>query len=447
MTELTAARDRYLSDFEAFERTDRAAGPDWLRAIRRGAVERFAELGFPTSRDEDWKYTSLAPLEKFRFRPLLDGAPEEPAPELIARFALGEASNRLVFVDGRHSAKLSAAGPLPGGVRLLSLAEALVTDTGLVEAHLARHADHGRHGFTALNGAFLQDGLFLYVPPGVRVAEPIHVVFIGRATENPTLAQPRNLIVVERQAEATVVESYAGLGHDLYLTNVVTEVVAGAGAVVDHYKVQEESERAFHVSTNRVTQARDSRVAFCSVALGARLARNEVHVLLDAEGSECTLSGLYVISAQQHVDNHTVVDHAKPRCTSRQLYKGVLDGRSRAVFSGRIIVRPDAQKTDAHQTNKNLLLSDGVEVDSKPQLEIFADDVKCTHGAADGQLAEDALFYLKSRGLGDEAARTLLTYGFASEILARIGVTSLRTRLDELVIARLRRDREPKETS
>jgi Fe-S cluster assembly protein SufD len=447
MTQLTAARDRYLADFEAFERAGRTAEPDWLRALRRSAIERFAELGFPTPRDEDWKYTSLAPLGGCAFRPVLDGAPPEPGLAALAPVALDE-TTRVVFVDGRYSARLSVTRPLPGGTRLLSLAEAVTTDADRVQEHLGRHADPGRSGFTALNGALARDGLFLYVPPGVRVAEPIHVVQVGRAAGGPTLAQPRHLIVLDRDAGATVIESYVGLGDDAYLTNAVIEIVAGAGSALDHYKIQEESPRAFHLATHRVTQARGSRVALCSVALGARLARNDLHVVLDAEGSECALSGLYVIAAEQHVDHHTVVDHARPRCTSRQLYKGVLDGRSRAVFSGRIIVRPGAQKTDAHQTNKNLLLSDGVEVDSKPQLEIFADDVRCTHGAADGQLAEDALFYLRSRGIGDAAARTLLTYGFASEVLARVGPAPLRARLDALVLARLRRDREaPKETS
>ncbi len=251
------------------------------------------------------------------------------------------------------------------------------------------------------------------------------------------MAHPRSLIVLGRDSQVSVVESYVAPDSDIYLTNAVTDIVVGEGARLDHYKLQHESPRAFHIGRARVSQQRDSRFASCSIAFGGRLVRNDVHAVLRGEGAECALNGLFVIGGQQHSDTHTVVDHAAPHGTSRQLYKGVLDGRARGVFNGRIVVRPGAQKTDAHQTNKNLLLADGVEVDSKPQLEIFADDVKCSHGAADGQLAAEALFYLKSRGLDEAAARALLTYGFASEVLARIPDATIRTRLEGLLAARL----------
>jgi Fe-S cluster assembly protein SufD len=275
------------------------------------------------------------------------------------------------------------------------------------------------------------------VPAGVVVESPIHLLFVTVTRDAAPVIQPRSLIVLDRASQATVIETYAAVSAETYLTNATTRCILGAGASLDHHRVQQESERAFHVGATDARQARDSRFASTSIVLGGRLVRNDVRVRLEAEGATSTLHGLYVIGGRQHVDTHTTVDHAAPHGTSRQLYKGVLDGRARGVFDGRIIVRRGAQKTDAHQTNKNLLLSDGVEVDSKPQLEIFADDVKCSHGAADGQLADEALFYLRSRGLGEDTARALLTYGFASEVVSRIPIDALRVRLEALLTARL----------
>jgi Fe-S cluster assembly protein SufD len=444
MSMVATPKDTYLAGFEALERAGTAA-PAWLHRIRRSAIDRFAEVGFPTVRLEDWKYTNVAAIAAAAFPPVLDEAPAGPGAEALEPFAFATPGPRLVFVNGRYSAKLSSPASLPSGVRVTSLAEALVTDAAVVERHLARHGDWARNGFTALSAAFAQDGAFVHLAPGTRVEEPIHLLFVAAAPAAPVLSQPRNLVVAERESRATIVEHYVAVGDDTYLTNAVTEVVAGEGAIVEHYRVQQESRRGFHVGTTEVRQARDSRFTSGSVSLGGRLARHDLNVRFDAEGASCELDGLYVVGDRQHVDNHTLIDHARPRCTSRQLYKGVLDGASRAVFNGRVIVRPDAQRTDAHQTNKNLLLSASAEVDTKPQLEIFADDVKCTHGAAVGQLGEDAVFYLRSRGLGEAAARTLLTYGFVSDVLARIAVEPLRARLDALLMARLR-DARAKET-
>jgi Fe-S cluster assembly protein SufD len=299
-------------------------------------------------------------------------------------------------------------------------------------------AAEGGDGFAALNTAFWRDGAFVQTPAGVRLATPLHLLFVATAPGPATVAHPRNLIVLGRSSQLTVVEHYVSANGNPYLTNAVTDLVVGEDACVDHYKLQHESPRALHVGRTRVRQQPDSRFASCAVAFGGRLVRNDVHVVLNGEGAECRLDGLFVIGGEQHSDTHIVVDHAAPRATSRQLYKGVLDGRSRGVFNGRIVVRPGAQKTDAHQTNKNLLLADGVEMDSKPQLEIFADDVKCSHGAADGQLAGEAIFYLKSRGFGEAAARALLTYGFAGEVLGRIRQERVRARLEAALAARLR---------
>jgi Fe-S cluster assembly protein SufD len=436
-------KEQYLADFDAFERNGAAQSPSWLRSLRQASIARFAELGFPTVREEAWRYTSVAPVLERAFRPTGGETSHGLERDVLAPFMLGPADwSRLVFVNGRFSAKRSSVRPLPGGARFVSLAEALVTEAGLLEPHLGRHADSEHDGFTALNTAFARDGAFVSLPAGGRLPDPIHLVFVGASD---ALAQPRILVVAGPASEATIIEHYVGLSDQAYLTNAVTEIVAGEGAVIHHYILQEESERAFHVGTLQIDQDRDSTFRACSAAMGGRLVRNNLGVRLRAEGGTCALDGLYVVTGRQHVDNHVTVDHAAPRCASQQLYKGILDGRSRAVFNGRILVRRDAQKTDANQTNKSLLLSEGPEVYSKPQLEIFADDVRCTHGAAEGQLAEEAIFYLKSRGLGEAAARTLLTYGFAREVIDRIAVEPVRARLDRLLLARLRPDRVAEE--
>lgn len=449
MTQVATPKDAYLAGFEALERAGAASSPAWLRRIRREAIARFAEQGFPTVRLEDWKYTNVAPIAATVFRPA-DGAPNGLPAEAIEHVVAGDgARHRLVFVNGCYSAKLSSVAPLPGGARVTSLAEALITDAAVLEQHLGRYAPSEGidYGFTALSTALAQDGALVYLPPAVRVAEPIHLLFVATAPAAPVLAQPRVLVVIERGSEATLVESYVSVGEDSYFTNAVTEIVLGEGAILEHYKIEQESELAFHVGTTQVAQGRDSSFTSGSVSLGGKLARNNLGLRFTAPGASCTLNGLYVLHGRQHVDNHTLIDHAVPRCTSRQLYKGVLDGSARAVFNGRVIVREDAQHTDAHQTNKNLLLSEGAEVDTKPQLEIFADDVKCAHGAAVGQLGEDAVFYLRSRGLGEEAARTLLTYGFMSDVISRITIEPIRARLDRLLMARLREARPAKETT
>ncbi|HET9492300.1 MAG TPA: Fe-S cluster assembly protein SufD [Methylomirabilota bacterium] len=429
-------KERLLAAVARLER-DTAGAPAWLVDGRRRARDRFAEAGLPTTRDEEWKYTSLAPLLATDLDPAAEVEIDGVSEEAIAPFLMGDPSwRRLVFVNGRYSPKLSSVAFLPGGVRIGSLAEAVLTDAGALREHVAGDGDGD--GFTALNAALWRDGAFVLVPAGAVVPAPLHLVFVATAPAAPTVGHPKNLIVLGEGSELTVVESYVAVGDDRYLTNAVTDIVAGAGARVDHYRLQHESSRAFHVGRTRIAQQRDSAVTSCAITFGGRLARHDVHVVLGGEGAECALNGLFVIGGAQHSDIHTVVDHVVPRGTSRQLYKGVLDGRARGVFNGRIVVRPGAQKTDAHQTNKNLLLADGVEMDSKPQLEIFADDVKCSHGAADGQLAGDALFYLESRGFGEAAARALLTYGFASEVLGRIQEPTVRARLEAALTARLR---------
>ena len=416
-----------------------AAGPSWLREERRRAIDRFAEHGLPTTRDEEWKYTSLAPLAAVRLD-LVDDAAEVPADDVLAPYLIGDASwTRLVFVNGRYVAKLSTLQPLPSGAHAGSLADALITDAELVRTHLAAAPVRSSDPFGDLNTAFWADGAFVHVPAGVELDAPIQLLFATTTEGGPGAVHPRNVVALDRASRVSLVETYVTLGPaPAYLQNAVTDAVLAPGATLTHQRVVLEAARAVHVGRMRLRQERDSRVDSWALVLGGRLVRSEMDIeLLDA-GAECALSGLVVAGGEQHADIHTVVDHAAPRATSRQLYKGVLDGRARGVFSGRVVVRPGAQGTDAHQTNKNLLLSDTVEVDSKPQLEIFADDVKCSHGAADGQLGEDAIFYLESRGIDEAAARSMLTRAFANEVLDRIPNEPVRRWGMDLVAGRLR---------
>jgi Fe-S cluster assembly protein SufD len=435
MTDRTTA-ETFVAAFAEQERRAAAGEPAWLRDARRAAIARFADRGLPTTRDEDWKYTSLAPVRETAFE-AADGA-ADPAGERLAPLLIGgDAGPRLVFVNGRYAPALSSVRGLPPGARLGSLADAARRDAEALRPHLAPEAWGDADAFTALNAASWRDGAYLALPPGARVRPPLQLVFLAISPEAARVAHPRTLLLLGRDCEATVVETYAGLAPDVYLTNAVTEVVLGDGARLDHARLQLESPRALHVGRTAVRHGRDSRVESFAIDFGGRLARHDVHAVLGAEGAACTLGGLFVIGGVQHVDTRTVVDHAAPRATSRQLFKGVLDGRAHGIFNGRVVVRPGANGTDAQQTNKNLLLADGVQVASKPQLEIFADDVKVSHGAADGQVAGDALFYLNSRGLDEAAARTLLTYGFAHEVLDRIAAPAVREWLERRLMARL----------
>jgi Fe-S cluster assembly protein SufD len=430
----------YVADFRAFAGNGAGHAPAWLREIREGAIARFAELGFPTTKQEEWRFTSVAPIVETRFT--------HPAscishPDLreIDRFLIG-AGPRVVFVDGHHAPELSTAAGAPAGVRVTSLAAALRTEAGgqLARQHLARHARWQESSFTALNTAFLADGAFVHVPAGVVLEQPLEIVFVstgGAGSDGPTVTHPRSLMVVERGAQVAVVETYAGLTEGPYWTNAVSEIVVGDGARVEFYRVQRDGPRGFQVATTQSRQDRDSYLALHVVTLGAALARHDIATVLDGTGAELILNGLYLLGGAQHADHHTVIEHAQPHCASHEFFNGVLDGRAHGVFNGRIIVRPGAQRTDSKQTNNNLLLSTEARADSQPQLEIYADDVKCTHGSTVGPIDETALYYLRSRGLSPETARSLLTYGFAAEILGRMGRADVRNRLDRLVRAGL----------
>jgi Fe-S cluster assembly protein SufD len=439
MTELEEARERYCADFERFEQNASRNGGAWTYPLRKAAISRFAEVGFPTTREEEWKYTNVTPIAKSRFRRASPQANGVTA-EALAQISAGElAKNRLVFLNGHYSKRLSSVQSVPREVRVESLAAALANDPAAVEPYLARHASYRDHAFVALNTAFMEDGAFVYVPKGRIVDEPIHLLFISTSNGEATVSYPRNVIVVDRDSQVKIIEYYVEFGGRGYWTNGVTEVIAGENAVIDHCKVERESEAAFHVATLQAHLDRSSNFVSHSITLGGALVRNDVNVVLDGEGGDCTLNGLYVGTHERHIDNHTRIDHMKRHCVSRELYKGVLDGKVKAVFNGKIVVGKDAQKTDAKQTNRNLLLSEEATIDTKPQLEIFNNDVKCTHASTIGRLDEDALFYLRSRGLGLEAARALLTYAFASEVVNQIKIAAVRSELDKLLMAKLQK--------
>ncbi len=437
----------YLADFETFSSNGGGAGPDWLPPVRRAALARFAALGFPTPRNEDWHFTSVAAIAESEFHPLPvssgDVKPEDLAPFLFGR---GDWPT-FVFVNGRYAPELSAADNLPLGVRVMHLARAWQDAPDVLERHLSKIATFDEHSFTALNTAFMSDGTLVHVAKDVQADAPIHILHVVDPIAARVVMHPRHLLVVDRQASARVIESYVSLGNARYFTNAVTEIALGEGAHLAHYKIQRESQRAFHVGTTEVRQPRDSKYASFSFATGAALSRTNIYTTLEGEGAEVWMNGLYMVDGEQHVDHQTRIEHAAPNCASHEVYKGILGGASHGVFNGKVFVRPIAQKTDGKQENNNLLLSDKARIDTKPQLEIFADDVKCTHGATVGKLDALSLFYMKSRGLPAEVARRLLIYAFAADVLERLEVAEVRDALEDLTLARFTRMDEGAETA
>jgi Fe-S cluster assembly protein SufD len=430
--------EAFVQEFEARAGAATAEGPDWLESIRRVAMARFARTGFPGARDEEWRFTPIAPIAQGTWRPAPGGG-SEIARDQLAPFLFGRDDwPTLVFVNGVYAEGLSRTDALPSVVRVGSLADMLRTDGALLEPHLARHALIAGSPFTALNTALMGDGGVVQVAAGADFNAPVHLLFVTTAEAGGAVVHPRNLLVIERGARAAVIESYVTLAAgQSYWTNPVTEVSVGPDAWVEHTRIQRESEQAYHIGLTHVDQARDSHYRSFTLSMGAALARHNLHVRLNDENIETLMYGLYLTRGEQVADNHTAIYHDQPNCRSWEVYKGILDGRSRAVFNGKVFVRPEAQKTDAKQTNRNLLLSDGAKVDTKPQLEIFADDVKCTHGATVGRLDELARFYARSRGIPAVAADRLLTYAFAAEVIDEVALVPVREELDRLVLDRL----------
>ncbi|MGB8509026.1 MAG: Fe-S cluster assembly protein SufD [Pyrinomonadaceae bacterium] len=435
----TKEKNQYRSTFESFSKRISGSGPSWASRLREDGLERFEAQGFPTTDDEDWKYTNISALTRDSFRPASDTQTGDTLIGDAGPNVFEEAArSRLVFVNGVYNPELSSLKDLPAGVVVSELNAAMSgTHAEMLRGQLEQSAGRDGDAFVQLNTAFLHTGAFLFIPQGLKVETPILLQFIADPTDARVLASPRVVVVAERESAATMIESYSATSDGVYLTNAVVEISLGEDARLTHYKVQDESELGFHVASTRAELGRRSVYDLTTITLGGQLSRHGIEVLFEEEGAECWVDGLYMVGTGQHADTHSLIDHRKARCTSHQNYKGILDGKSRAVFNGRVFVHKGAQQTDAVQSNKNLLLSTDARVDTKPQLEIYADDVKCAHGATVGQLEEEELFYIVSRGLHPDLARNLLTYGFAEEIVEKIKINSIKTQLDEAILNRL----------
>lgn len=428
----------YVLNFELIENTLNGRKKIPFHHTRKAAISRFSDLGFPTPRNEEWKYTNVAPIiqHKFKFLP-------EPAklPKAILNDFMfkGEVENIVVVVNGQYSEELSSFNLKSDGVIIDSLRNMLQHRPQIAEQYLGRFAAFESETFTALNTAFTLEGAFVYVPEGRILEEPIQIIYLSDSTKQAHVSHPRNLFVLGRGSQARIIECYHHLSKNIYFNNVVTEVFMDDHAIADHIKIQEESESAYHIANTQIHQECSSVYSSVNIDLGGALVRNNLNVLLNAEGCETHLFGFYFGEGSQHIDNHTFIDHAKPRCSSNELYKGILDGKARGVFNGKIMVRPEAQKTNAFQSNKTLLLTNEASINAKPQLEIFADDVKCTHGATIGQLDDEALFYLRARGIGEKVAAAMLRYAFVADVFENIKVEAVREKLDAKIIERLKK--------
>jgi Fe-S cluster assembly protein SufD len=423
--------DPVLGAFESFEHGSHGTSPSWLQALHKGGIAHFAELGFPTTEHEEWRFTNVAPIARTPWA--LAEVPGKVSEKDLGPLLFPDlAGKRVVFVDGHFSKELSSKGleSGPQGLRIQNIYEALSSSFPLVAQNLARHARYDENSFVALNTAFVRDGAVIIAPARFVQKEPVYLIHVTTGAKPNTVTHPRTLIIAQRDSELKVIEHFISLGSGTAFTNSVTEIVLDEAARVEHCKVQDESLNTFHIATIQTQQARNSHLLSHSVSIGGAITRNNINCALDGEGIEATLNGLYLGRNSQLVDHHTSIYHNKPNCNSHEFYHGILDGKSQGVFNGKIFVRPEAQKTDAKQTNRNLLLSDEATVDTKPQLEIFADDVKCTHGATIGQLDPDSIFYLRARGIGLEMARKMLLHAFASEIVNRISIEPLREHLD-----------------
>ena len=427
----------YQSRFESFEQDLNGEKTTSVHAIRRNAMNRFIELGFPTARQEEWRFTNILPITKIEFQPIvryeLNGVTKNDIQPYVVDHAL-----HMVFIDGMFSPELSDIGSYPAGMKAESVKEMLKKHPETIQPYINTVAEE--NAFTMLNTAFLWDGAFISVPRGAVLEYPIQLLFIATHRGQVYSTQPRNLIVAGMNSQFQVIETYAGLNQNIYLTNTVSEIVLHDNSIVEHDKFQSDSVNAYHIGTTHVQLGKASRYTSNVISIGGSIARNNLTARFTAEGAECVLNGLSLASGTQVVDNHTVIDHAMPHCNSHELYKSILDGASRGVFNGKVFVRRDAQKTDAKQTNKTLLLSDDATMNTKPQLEIFADDVKCTHGATIGQLDDEQIFYLRSRGIGLDAARDILTSAFAGDVINRVTVEPFRRHVEHMILDRLNKN-------
>ncbi len=428
-------KEWFVKNFNAFEDSLNGENTPALHRVRKEALKNFNELSFPTLKDEEWRYTNISPLLKYNFT--LPSEDLKISDELVNKFSFnGMDSNLLIFVNGKFSEKNSKLLNLPEGTIAGSISDAMKNNPEIIEKHFSKYASYSNQIFTALSTAYTKDGAFVYVPDGKIVEDPIHIIFITTASEEKIIIQPRNLFVASKNSQVTIIEHFVSENNNIYFTNTVTEIVAEDNAIVDHYKLQEESKNAFHIARVEIDQERRSNFTSHSISTGGAITRNDINARFNGEGSECTLNGLFLLEDKQLFDAHTLIDHANPLCNSHEHYKGILDDSSRGVFNGKVLVRQDAQKTNAFQQNNNILLSNNALVNTKPQLEIFADDVKCSHGATIGQLDEDARFYLKSRGIGEEAANAILIHAFASDVIKSMKIESVRNYLEDILSKR-----------
>lgn len=431
-SEIKNIKNWYIENFEKFENSLNGGASGVIHELRKDAISNFSRLEFPTTKNEEWKYTSIAPLLKHTFIPssYKSGITDNQVQNLLFS---GLDSILLVFVNGYYSEHLSDIKRLPAGVIAGSIAEAIKNNSDIVTKHFSKYADYKEQIFTALSTAFTKDGAFIFIPDGKILEIPIHILYLSLSNKEKILSQPRNLFVTGKNTQATIIEQYASLDEGIYFTNTVSEIFTGENSTLDHIKLQNESRNAFHIARMEVEQESNSNFSSNMISFGASLSRNDINTRFNNKGGECWLNGLFMIEGDQLFDVHTNIDHASPHCNSREHYKGILDGKSHGVFNGKVMVRRDAQKTNAFQENNNIILSDSALVNTKPQLEIFADDVKCSHGATIGQLDDEALFYLKARGIGEKIARGMLIHAFTSDVVNSIKVEPIKNHLEEIL--------------
>jgi Fe-S cluster assembly protein SufD len=434
--------DWLLKNFDSLEKSLNGESKSPIHEMRKHALARFVELGFPTAHNEEWRFTNITPIRNTQFQPALHFADEGITKSRVESLFVTDAKSiRLVFINGHFAKNLSNAPPSIKKLRMGSLASFLQSGDPTCNQYLARYASVENSAFVALNTAFMQDGAFVQIEDGIALYDPIECLYLTCSSDRPLISNPRNLFVVGRNSRATIVESYVALDDNACLDNVVSEIIVGEDSVVEHDKLEMEGGSTYHVGTIQIHQMARSNYTNNVISLGGKIVRNNITVVLADQNAESTLNGLSLGTGDQLIDSHTTIDHTMPNCTSHELYKSILDGRAKGVFNGKIFVRQDAQKTDAKQTNKTLLLSDDATINTKPQLEIFADDVKCTHGATVGQLDEEQVFYLRSRGISERSARDILTFAFASDVVERVHSDSLRERLRQLIQTRLEEGR------
>jgi Fe-S cluster assembly protein SufD len=433
ITETLDIKEKFVQEFEATLNND---APNFIKSIREEAIKSFEQLGFPTTKMEYWKYTNVKPILEHSYKAANKNQTINLTKEELNKYLIaGYDSTLLVFFNGCFFKEYSQTNNLPAGVIIDSLINQ--QNNPLFQKHYAQIVDYTKEAFTAMNTAFANDGAFIFIPEKTVIPQAIHILYLTDSIDGNVISFPRNLIIVSQSSQVQIVESYHSISNQLSFTNAVTELIAYENAIIDYYKIQDENNASFQINNTQIKQERNSNVSSNTITLDGALVRNNLNYLINGEGCETHLFGLYLLNGKQHVDNHTLVDHAVPHCLSNELYKGIMKDQSSGVFNGRIMVRKDAQKTNAFQSNKNILLSDNAHVTTKPQLEIFADDVKCSHGATTGQLDQEALFYLRSRGIAKDKAMALLVHAFASDVIDKVKIDKLKINLLHLISERL----------